>query len=60
MRTKLFLSILLSISHCVAAHAETWPGWLGPERNGRVADFEPPTVWPKSLERAWQYDAEAC
>lgn len=31
-----------------------WPGFLGKNRDGRVAGFQPPKVWPKALKRAWR------
>jgi len=39
----------------VAADAY-WPGWLGPERNGWVPDFQPPARWPAKLKRGWQVE----
>jgi outer membrane protein assembly factor BamB len=33
-----------------------WTGWLGPERNGWVAGFQPPDEWPAQLEQVWQVD----
>jgi len=33
-----------------------WPGWLGPERNGWVAGFQPPTPWPQELQKGWQVE----
>ena len=33
-----------------------WSGWLGPERNGWVSGFQPPTRWPEKLERGWQVE----
>ena len=31
----------------------TWPGWLGPKRDGWVPHFEPPAKWPSELKRGW-------
>ncbi len=33
-----------------------WPGWLGPERNGWVEHFQPPTQWPGELKKGWQVE----
>ncbi len=33
-----------------------WPGLLGPQRNGQVTCFEPPTSWPDRLEPVWTID----
>lgn len=39
----------------VSGGADTWwPGWLGPERNGWVEDFDAPVKWPDKLEKRWQ------
>jgi outer membrane protein assembly factor BamB len=39
-----------------AASAETgaWPQWRGPNRDGRVAGFRAPRVWPKTLKEEWK------
>lgn len=31
-----------------------WTGWLGPERNGWVSDYQPPQTWPDKLTQRWQ------
>ena len=31
-----------------------WTGWLGPERNGWVDDFQPPQTWPDKLQQLWR------
>ncbi|QGJ70307.1 Pyrrolo-quinoline quinone [Planctomycetales bacterium 10988] len=31
-----------------------WTGWLGPERNGWVKNFQPPQAWPQELTKDWQ------
>ncbi|MGF1580410.1 MAG: PQQ-binding-like beta-propeller repeat protein [Gemmataceae bacterium] len=31
-----------------------WTGWLGPKRNGWVGYFQPPTMWPNKLTKAWR------
>jgi outer membrane protein assembly factor BamB len=33
-----------------------WTGWLGPERNGWVKDFEAPAKWPVQLTKGWQVE----
>jgi outer membrane protein assembly factor BamB len=34
--------------------AQDWPGWRGPNRQAKVADFKAPAAWPKELARQWQ------
>ena len=51
------LVILVSLCTVSTAVAEDfWPGWLGPERNGWVKGFTPPSRWPAELTRGWQRD----
>lgn len=33
--------------------ADDWPQWRGPNRDGKVADFEAPAAWPKTLTKQW-------
>ncbi|MBT3635559.1 MAG: PQQ-binding-like beta-propeller repeat protein [Opitutae bacterium] len=37
----------------LGAKEELWPGWLGPERNGRVDGFKSPAQWPAELKPKW-------
>ncbi len=32
---------------------DDWTGWLGPQRNGWVSNFQPPAQWPASLTKVW-------
>jgi outer membrane protein assembly factor BamB len=43
--------ILLASTSCVSA--ADWPQWRGPNRAAVVADFTPPTTWPKELKKGW-------
>ena len=38
-----------------AAHAQDWPQWRGPNRDGRGA-FAVPGAWPDALEQQWQVE----
>jgi outer membrane protein assembly factor BamB len=42
------------LSYSVALAASEWTGWLGPNRNGWVEDFQPPAEWPDQLQHTWQ------
>ena len=58
-RTILLGGLILSLTvggfpQSVSAAEDYWPGWLGPERNGWVKDFEPPQQWPAKLTKVWQ------
>lgn len=51
--------VLMACSSAVAADNESsgtadWTGWLGPNRDGWVDNFEPPAQWPEKLEQVWQ------
>lgn len=46
------LLLILTAPRLHAADAY-WPGWLGPDRNGWVSDFEPPAKWPAELTKSW-------
>ncbi|MEO1996005.1 MAG: PQQ-binding-like beta-propeller repeat protein, partial [Planctomycetaceae bacterium] len=55
--TAIILTILMLTTGHPASAADThWPGWLGPERNGWVRDFQPPARWPEKLRRGWQVE----
>ena len=61
LRTVAGAAIVLSIcmlntGQPAAAADAYWPGWLGPERNGWVPDFQPPARWPAKLKRGWQVE----
>lgn len=45
--------VALSLNIPLAANEAFWPGWLGPDRNGRVDYFEPPVSWPDKLKKDW-------
>ncbi len=34
--------------------AQDWPQWRGPNRDGVVASFTPPKVWPDKLKTIWK------
>ena len=36
--------------------APDWPQWRGPNRDGSVASFTPPAVWPERLNQKWKVD----
>lgn len=55
MKAYPFLCLLLAVSlqSSLRAGDSVWPGWLGPERNGRVKGFDPPAQWPAELKPKW-------
>ncbi len=54
--TALLVALTMAASSEVARSADAWTGWLGPDRNGWVADFEPPAAWPESLNQVWSVE----
>ena len=55
MKAYPFLCLLMTVSlqSSLRAVDSVWPGWLGPDRNGRVQGFEPPAQWPAELKPNW-------
>lgn len=38
------------------SRAEDWPQWRGPRRDGHVAGFVAPEIWPKQLKCQWEVE----
>lgn len=55
-KTAALTCLVLWASASVRAEDPTWPGWLGPERNGWVPNFESPAEWPENLSKAWELE----
>jgi outer membrane protein assembly factor BamB len=51
---------VISVCFCLVivtaqpALAQNWPQWRGPLRDGAVADFIAPSVWPEKLKLRWK------
>lgn len=43
----------------LAAGAEDWPQWRGPQRDGQAASALAATAWPRTLAREWRVAAGA-
>ena len=54
--TALIFLMVAAAHHPASGDDVHWPGWLGPERNGWVRGFQPPSRWPERLERSWQVE----
>ena len=54
--TALIFLMVAAAHHPASGDDVHWPGWLGPERNGWVSGFQPPSRWPERLERSWQVE----
>ncbi|REK12541.1 MAG: serine/threonine protein kinase [Planctomycetota bacterium] len=51
------IALFVAWSHVAFLNAaEPWTGWRGPQRDGWVEGYQPPAVWPETLERSWQVD----
>jgi outer membrane protein assembly factor BamB len=46
----------LAALSAVNLHAQDWPQWRGPNRDGAVAQFSEPASWPAALVKRWQVD----
>jgi outer membrane protein assembly factor BamB len=40
----------------IGLHAQDWPQWRGPARDGATASFHEPATWPAALTRRWQVE----
>ena len=47
-------AILGLLALAALASADEFPQWRGTKRDGQVAGFKLPAVWPSELERVWQ------
>lgn len=52
--TTLIILLAMLAAHGELARGEDWTGWLGPQRDGWVADYQPPAQWPDKLSMAWR------
>ena len=55
-RLSVVLLILSTVCSGVSAADSNWPGWLGPNRDGRIDDFSVPEKWPDTLARVWRVE----
>jgi len=39
-----------------ACGEDYWPGWLGPNRDGWVSEFQTPQKWPAKLKPVWRVE----
>jgi len=44
---------LLLVLSCHAAAGADWTQWRGPNRDGWLADYTPPSEWPAELKKVW-------
>ena len=61
MRARAVFLLSISLLTTIALPAEVlseerWPGWLGPNRDGWVSEFQAPATWPKELKSVWQLE----
>ncbi len=50
------VAVVLAFKASLSASDVFWPGWLGPNRDGRVDYFEPLAKWPKNLKQDWSLE----
>lgn len=56
LKTSFTLFAFFALHLSVSAQNVDWPQWRGPQRNGIVAGFVAPQVWPKQLTKVWQIE----
>jgi outer membrane protein assembly factor BamB len=54
-RVRKHLRVLLSVIALwpLLCHAQDWPQWRGPNRDGVVLGFSEPKTWPERLAKKW-------
>lgn len=58
MRKSIVLALALA-SSIVTLHADNWPQWRGPQRNGLSAEKNLPVKWSQTEGVAWKLDMPA-
>ena len=53
MTRTIRLAIALFVFCTGSVHAQDWPQWRGPNRDGKVTGFVAPANWPKELIKKW-------
>ena len=57
MKQKSFLLSFLTAAFLsnafLLSHAQYWPQWRGPDRDGKVSGFNAPADWPDELKMIW-------
>jgi outer membrane protein assembly factor BamB len=48
---RIYIAVALASQVCFA---QDWPQWRGPNRDGAVASFTAPKVWPDKLKTIWK------
>ena len=48
---RIYVAVALASQVCLA---QDWPQWRGPNRDGVVASFTAPKVWPDKLKTIWK------
>lgn len=46
--------VVITLLNSGCQNSSDWPGWRGPDRDGKVVGFEIPEVWPESLSESWK------
>jgi outer membrane protein assembly factor BamB len=50
------LALLVATTLGVPAHAQEWPQWRGPGRDGAIESFATPAEWPGELQHQWRVE----
>ena len=53
LRLLFYILVGLTLKASMSASDVFWPGWLGPNRDGRADYFESPGSWPNDLRKDW-------
>lgn len=53
---RVLAAAALACAAGVSLHAQDWPQWRGPNRDGAIASFAEPATWPAALTKRWQIE----
>ena len=57
-RSSALVVVFVGLSGAIVGQGRPldWPQWRGPNRDGSVLSFTPPSAWPEKLNQKWKVD----
>ncbi|MGE3884996.1 MAG: PQQ-binding-like beta-propeller repeat protein [Vicinamibacterales bacterium] len=53
---RIAISLMVVVVITLTVHAQDWPQWRGPNRDGAIEAFTTPAAWPGTLTRRWRVE----